>query len=85
MKMRLLPDLDVARIAPLPPDKKRRALEGMRLGHPPYSYDPMRQSILDILNIEAGPLASVPRAPWSVIEAAVRRRSHEKRVGKINP
>lgn len=74
MKTRLLPDLDVARIAPLPRDQKRRALEGMRLGRPPYSYDPMRQSILDILNIEAGPLASVPRAPWSVIEVAVRRR-----------
>ena len=75
MKTRPLPDLDVARIAPLPRDQKRRALEGMKLGRPPYSYDPMRQSVLDILNIEAGPLASVARAPWPVIEAAIRRRS----------
>lgn len=75
VKTRPLPDLDVARIAPLPRDQKRRALEGMKLGRPPYSYDPMRQSILDIMSTEAGPLASVPRAPWSVIEAAIRRRS----------
>lgn len=75
MKTRRLPDLDVARIAPLPRDQKRRQLEDMRLGRPPYSYDPMRRSILDIMNIEAGPLASVPRAPWSIIEAAIRRRS----------
>lgn len=75
MKTRPLPDLDVARIAPLPREQKRKALESMKLGRPPYSYDPMRRSILDILNIEAGPLAPVPRAPWSLIEAAVRRQS----------
>lgn len=75
MKTRPLPDLDLARIAPLPRDQKRRALEAMRLGRPPYSYSPMRQSILDLLNIEAGPLASTPRVPWSIIETEVRRKS----------
>lgn len=44
----------------------------------------MRQSILDIMNIEAGPLASVPRAPWSVIEASIRRRSRSVSEEKAN-
>lgn len=75
MKMRPLPELDLARIAPMPRDQKRRALEQMKLGRPPYSYDPMRQSALDILNIEPGPLGAGARTPWHVIEADVRRRA----------
>jgi len=84
VKTRPLPDLDLARIAPLPRDQKRKALEGMRLGRPPYSYDPMRRSIFDLLNIEAGPLASVRRASWSVIEGEICRLSHGADEAKAN-
>jgi hypothetical protein len=73
-----MPDLDLARIAPMPSDQKRAALESLKLGRPPYSYDPMRASILDILNIEPGPLASVARAPWSLIEKDICHRSRSK-------
>ena len=75
MKTRPLPDLDLARIAPMPRDQKRKALEAMRLGRPPYSYSPMRQHIFDLLNIQAGPLACTPRAPWATVEAEIRRKS----------
>ena len=75
MKIRRLPELDLARIAPMPRDQKRHALEQMKNGWPPYSYDPLRQSILDILNVSAGPLAVLPRTPWAFIAAEIAHRS----------
>src|SRR5258708_27693668 len=68
------PDLDLARIAPMPTDQKRRELERMKLGRPPYTYNSMRQSILDILNVAAGPLAALPRTPWNLIATAITSR-----------
>jgi hypothetical protein len=44
----------------------------------------MRRSILDILNIEAGPLASVRRAPWPSIEAEICRHSRTSEESKAN-
>lgn len=75
MKIRPLPEMDLARIAPLPADQKRRALEQMKEGRPPYSYDPLRKSILDILNVEPGPLGAGPRTPWSAIRADILKRA----------
>ena len=74
MKMRRLPDLDLARIAPLPRDQKRRELEQMKIGFPPYSYDPVRRSNPDILNVDLGPLAVLARAPWPAVVAAITSR-----------
>lgn len=75
MKTRLLPDLDLARIAPLPRDEKRAALRRLRIGIPPYSYAPTRRSLLDILNVEARPLGVVDRAPWANVALQVARMS----------
>ena len=75
MKIRPLPGLDLARIAPLPTDQKRNALRQMKAGRPPYSYDPTRRSLLEILNVDAGPLGMVPRAPWSQIAAEIAKRA----------
>jgi len=80
--MRPLPDLDLARIAPMPREQKRRALEQMKLAWPPFSYGPMRRSALDILNIQAGPLATGTRTPWQVIEADIR--AHSKSSNETN-
>jgi hypothetical protein len=68
-----LPDLDLARIAPLSREQKRRELEKLKLKFPPYSYNPMRRSILDILHVEPGPLTTSPRTSWNQIEAGIRR------------
>ncbi|PWB89855.1 hypothetical protein C5688_13530 [Methylocystis sp. MitZ-2018] len=75
MKTRPLPDLDLARIAPLPTDQKWHALRQMKMGYPPYSYQPTRRSQLEILNVEAGPLGIVPRAPWAQIAEEISKRS----------
>jgi hypothetical protein len=48
----------------------------MKLGRPPYSYGPTRQTLLEILNVDGGPLGVVPRAPWSQIAEEVAKRSH---------
>lgn len=85
MKTRLLPDLDLARIAPLQTDQKWNALKQMKLGHPPYSYQPMRRALLEILNVDAGPLGMVPRAPWAQIaeEIAKRARSDHEELANL--
>lgn len=75
MKTRLLPELDLARIAPLPADQKRLELKKLKLGHPPYSYGPSRSAIPDLLNIDAGPLGRVHRAKLSELEGVIGRRS----------
>lgn len=75
MKTRPLPDLDLARIAPMPTEQQWHELRQMKVGHPPYSYQPTRRSLPDILNVEAGPLGVVPRAPWAQIAEEIAKRS----------
>lgn len=74
MKIRPLPDLDLARIALMPTDQKWHELRQMKQGYPPYSYQPTRRSLLEILNVEAGPLGIVARAPWAQIAEEVAKR-----------
>jgi hypothetical protein len=71
-----LPDIDLARIAPMPREQKRRELERMKLGRPPYTYNPFREFRLDILNVAPGPLATAPRVPWLVVAHQIRQRCH---------
>lgn len=74
MKIRPLPETDLARIAPLPRDEKRRALEQIRLGHPPYSYGPIRGSMSDVLNVQSDLIGPMPRTPWEKIAQAIQRK-----------
>ena len=76
MKIRPLPEIDLARIAPLSRDEKRRALEQIRLGHPPYSYGPVRASMSDVLNVQSDLIGPMPRTPWEKIAQAIQRKSH---------
>jgi hypothetical protein len=75
VKIRPLPEIDLARIAPLSRDEKRRALEQIQLGHPPYSYSPMRATISDVLNVQSDLLGSVPRTPWQKIQETICKKS----------
>lgn len=74
LKMRRLPDIDLARIAPLDRESRVRGLRQLKLGHPPYSYQPARAEIGDILDVNGG-LALVARPPWRQIEECVARKS----------
>jgi hypothetical protein len=75
VKIPLLPDLDLARIAPLAPEQKRAALESFRISHPPYSYLPVRKLLSDILNVQSGFLPAGPRVPWGRIEQLIYEQS----------
>src|SRR5262245_20922680 len=65
-------------------DDKRSALRQLKLGYPPHSLDPMRKSILDILNIAAGPLATLPRTPWVSIASQIARESRNADEESVN-
>ena len=75
MKIPLLPDTDLARIAPLQRDQKRKALEAFRVSHPPYRYVPFRKSMAEILNVQTGFLPATERAAFSHVEQAIRLES----------
>lgn len=59
------------------PAEKRNALRQLKLGHPPHSLNPMRASIPDILNVEAGPLAALPRTSWTSIANRIAHRCRD--------
>lgn len=88
--MRPLPDIDLARIAPQRDDQKRRSLELMKGGRPPFSYKPIRSCFDDIFNIQPGLDFGVAiPAPWHCIESALRKHAkseidfeHNMRVAK---
>jgi len=85
-----LPDIDLARIAPQSRDKKRKSLEDMRAGRPPFSYKPLRSCFDDIFNIQPElDFGAAAPTPWATIEAALAKRSadanefeHNKRVAR---
>jgi len=70
-----LPDIDLARIAPQPTDMKRKSLEQMKGGRPPFSYKPLRSCYDDIFNIQFDlDFGSAPATSWAVIDAALAKR-----------
>lgn len=76
MTTRLLPDIDLARIAPQRDDMKRKSLEQMKAGFSSFSYKPVRSCFTDIFNIQPDlDLGPAEATPWAVIEAELRKRS----------
>lgn len=76
MTIRLLPDIDLARIAPQRDDMKRKSLEQMKGSFSTFSYKPVRACFSDIFNIQPDlDLGAAEPTPWAVIEAELRRRS----------
>ncbi|MEM1040856.1 MAG: hypothetical protein AAGI12_15450 [Pseudomonadota bacterium] len=80
MTMRPLPEIDLARIAPLPEDMKRKNLEQMKAGRPPFTYKPLRSCYSDIFNIQPDlAFGSAARTDWNVIEGLIRKRSKSEK------
>ncbi len=79
-----LPEIDLAHIAPLPLDQKRKALDGFKVARPPYSYNPVRASFGDLLNLDTalfGPLAAVP---FERIAETIRAKSKFDKEAEVN-
>lgn len=74
MKIRPLPDIDLARIAPLPEAQQRTQLQQMKVGRPPFSYAPLRACFHDIFNIQPEMFGPVHPTDWSVIEASLLKK-----------
>ena len=75
MMIRPLPDTDLARIAPQPSELKRKSLEQIRGGRPPFSFRPVRSCYNDIFNMQPDlDFGAAPPTPWEKIEADLTRR-----------
>lgn len=74
MKIRPLPDIDLARITPLPPDQQRRSLKQIRYGRPPFSYAPLRSCFHDIFNVQPAMFGPVAPTEWAVIEKSLLKK-----------
>jgi hypothetical protein len=83
VKIRPLPEIDLARIAPLSSERKLKELEIFRLGHPLLSYNPMRSTLSDILDVEAG-MFELGRVPWHRVAETIARRSCSDEEEKAN-
>jgi hypothetical protein len=84
VKIRPLPDIDLARIAPMPKDQQRRQLEQLRYGRPPFSYGPLRACFHDIFNVQPAMFGPVAPTDWSIIETQLHRRCRSDEELKAN-
>lgn len=69
MKIRRLPETDLALIATLPIEQQRQRLERMNVGYAPFSYGPVRGRSHDVFNVQPGMFTSEAPTRWEVIEA----------------
>lgn len=73
MTIPLLPDTDLARIAPMSDELKRSALRQMKGGFSTFSYKPVRGCFGDVFNLQIGMLAPVEPTPWRKIYERLAR------------
>jgi hypothetical protein len=73
MTMPLLPDTDLARIAPLSDELKRSWLRRMKTGFSIFSYKPVRSCFGDVFNLRVGMFAPVEPTPWEKINERLIR------------
>jgi hypothetical protein len=76
MKIRRLSEIDLARIAPLDREEKLHRLKMLKAGRPPHTYNPLRASLGDILNLQPELFgAGGEYTPWLQIEADIEKRA----------
>jgi hypothetical protein len=75
VKIRPLPEIDLARFAPLSIDEKRRQLEQHKAGRPLFSYDPLRRTIRDVINVTPDLFGPAEPTPWPKVEELIGRRA----------
>jgi hypothetical protein len=75
MKIRRLPEIDLARIAPLASERKRAELERFKLGRPTITYKPVRARFADIFNVKPDLFAAADPTAWPVLERLIRAKA----------
>ncbi|TAZ86169.1 hypothetical protein ELH72_24395 [Rhizobium ruizarguesonis] len=69
----LLPDTDLARIAPLPDDMKRAALRQMKSGFSTFSYKHVRSCFGDLFNIQPALFGLSEATPYDKVDERLVR------------
>lgn len=75
MKIRRLPEIDLARIAPLASERKRAELERFKLGRPTITYKPVRARFADIFNVKPDLFAATDPTAWPALERLIRAKA----------
>lgn len=73
MKIRRIPETDLARIAVRPIEEQRIHLRQLKSFRPPHTLNPFRSAVPDILNLQHDLLGSSGRTPWACIEDRIVR------------
>lgn len=84
MKIRPLPDIDLARIASSPKELQRKQLEQMRDGRPPFTYGPLRTCFHDIFNVQPEMFGLVEPTAWPIVESRLREKCRSEAELKAN-
>jgi len=75
VKIRRLPEIDLARLAPLRPDEQRRQVEHHKAGRPPFSYNPLRRTIHDVINVTPDLFGPAEPTSWGRVEELIALRA----------
>jgi hypothetical protein len=85
MKIRRLSEIDLARIGPLEREKKLHRLRMLKVGRPPHTYNPLRASLGDILNLQPEMFSSGGEyTPWLQIVADIEKLSANESEADFN-
>lgn len=85
MKMRPLPETDLANVTGLPKDRRRKRLQAIKFVRPPHSYDPSRFCAPDTLNRQYPLLGDIqPVSTWEQIETRICELSSDEDEANVN-
>lgn len=74
MKIRRIPETDLARIAVLTEAEQRAELRLLKEFRPPYSLQPFREIVGDLVNLQVGMFSGGATTPWSQVESTLTHR-----------
>lgn len=75
MKIRRLPETDLARFAVMTPDRRRAALRRHKSSYAPYSYDPLRHAVPAIFDVGVPLIGRSLGLSWETISKSIARAS----------
>lgn len=72
MRMRRIPETDLARIAGRSEEEQRLMLRRLKGFKPPYTLNPVRKIIPDLMNVQYELLGHTSHTAWEIIESSIR-------------
>lgn len=75
MKNRRLSEIDLARIATLPSEKRAKELRYVRNGKVTLTYAPFRSHSHDVFNVQPDMFGPVEQTDWSIVERFISKKA----------